>query len=138
VRRRPRSLGSAVTAVAVLGLVCAVCVMRAEDVGKALESVSVWAAIGAVAIHVVTLVMRSDAWRLTLAAAGGDSLSRSAVHSANAAAFVAGALQSQAARCPPESPCCAGSPATALRVRDKSLWRTSRSSRSSFARRRRC
>ena len=96
-RRRPRSLGSAVTAVAVLGLVCAVCVMRAEDVGKALESVSVWAAIGAVAIHVVTLVMRSDAWRLTLAAAGGDSLSRSAVHSANAAAFVAGALQSQAA-----------------------------------------
>ena len=95
-RRRPR-LGSAITAITVLGLVCALCVLHAGDVGAALGSVPAWAMVGAAALHVATLVLRSEAWRLTLAAAGGDSLSRSVVHGANAAAFLAGALQSQAA-----------------------------------------
>jgi len=94
VRRR---LGSAVTAITAIDLVGAVCVLHAEDVGAALGSVSTWAIVGAVALHVATLILRSEAWRLTLAAAGGDSLSRSVVHGTNAAAFVAGALQSQAA-----------------------------------------
>ena len=92
-----RRLGSAVTAITAIGLVGAVCVLHAEDVGAALGSVSTWAIVGAVALHVATLILRSEAWRLTLAAAGGDSLSRSVVHGTNAAAFVAGALQSQAA-----------------------------------------
>ena len=95
-RRRPR-LGYTSTAITVLGLVCALCVVHAGDVGAALGSVPAWAMVGAVALHVATLVLRSEAWRLTLAAAGGDSLSRSVVHGANAAAFLAGALQSQAA-----------------------------------------
>jgi len=96
VQRLPR-LGYAVTAFTVLGLVGALCVLHAEDVGSALGSVPPSAMAGAVALHVTTLVLRSEAWRLTLAAAGGDSLSRPVVHGANAAAFVAGTLQSQAA-----------------------------------------
>ena len=95
-QRLPR-LGYAVTAFTVLGLVGALCVLHAEDVGSALGSVPPLAMAGAVALHVTTLVLRSEAWRLTLAAAGGDSLSRPVVHGANAAAFVAGTLQSQAA-----------------------------------------
>ncbi|CAN5482750.1 hypothetical protein BH20ACT17_BH20ACT17_17980 [soil metagenome] len=95
-RRRPR-LGYAVTAITVLGLVGALCVLHADDVGSALGSVPPLAMAGAVALHVATLGLRSEAWRLTLAAAGGDSLSRPVVHGANAAAFVAGTLQSQAA-----------------------------------------
>ena len=95
-RRRPR-LGSAVIAITVLGLVCALCITHYHDVAAALGSVPAWAMVGAVVLHVATLVLRSEAWRLTLAAAGGDSLSRSVVHGANAAAFLAGTLQSQAA-----------------------------------------
>lgn len=97
-RRRPGfNLGATVTAITVLGLVVALCVMHAADVGAALGSASAWAMIGAVALHVATLVLRSEAWRMTLAAAGGDALSRPVVHAANAGAFLAGALQSQAA-----------------------------------------
>ena len=95
-RRRPR-LGSAVIAITVLGLVCALCITHYHDVAAALGSVPAWAMVGAVVLHVATLALRSEAWRLTLAAAGGDSLSRSVVHGANAAAFLAGTLQSQAA-----------------------------------------
>ena len=51
----------------------------------------------AVALHVAMLALRSETWRLTLAAVGGVALPRSTVHGANAVAFVAGALQSQAA-----------------------------------------
>lgn len=80
-----------------LGIVCALCVLHADEVGAALGSVPLWAMAGAVALHVATLVLRSEAWRMTLAAAGGDSLSRSVVHGTNAAAFLAGTLQSQAA-----------------------------------------
>jgi len=94
VRRR---LGSALTAITALGLVSALCIVHADDVAAALGSVPAWAIIGAVAMHTATLVLRSEAWRLTLAAAGGDSLSRAVVHGSNAAAFVAGALHSQTA-----------------------------------------
>lgn len=81
----------------VLGVVCALCAAHAHDVGAALAAVPLWAMACAVALHLVTLVLRSEAWRLTLAAVGGPPLSRRVVHRANAAAFVAGAVQSQAA-----------------------------------------
>ena len=90
-------LGAAVTSIAALAVVCALCVTHADAVGAAFAAVSAWAFATAVALHVATLVLRSEAWRVTLAAAGGETLPRRAVHVANAAAFVAGAVQSQAA-----------------------------------------
>ena len=90
-------LGSAVMRLGALALVGVLCVTHAEDVGQAFTTVPAWMLAMLVALHLVTLVLRSEAWRLSLASAGGDGLSRGAVHGANAAAFVAGAVQSHAA-----------------------------------------
>ncbi len=72
-------------------------VMHASEVGVALSRIAPGAIAAAVALHVATLALRSEAWRVTLAAAHPDVLSRGMVHAANAAAFVAGSVQSQAA-----------------------------------------
>jgi hypothetical protein len=92
-----RSVGSAVISFAVLGLVVAVALRQSDDVGRAIEAISAWAFLATVALHVAALVLRSEAWRLTLTAVDGRSLPRRTVHAANAAAFLAGAAQSQAA-----------------------------------------
>jgi len=47
-------------------------------------------------LHLVTLALRSEAWRMTLPVAGGERLPRRTVHLANSGAFLAGALQSHA------------------------------------------
>ena len=90
-------LGSAVMTLGALALVGVLCVTHADDVGQAFTTVPAWMLAMLVALHLATLVLRSEAWRLSLASAGGDGLSRGAVHGANAAAFVAGAVQSHAA-----------------------------------------
>ncbi len=90
-------LGAAVSSIAVLGILGALCVTHADEVGAAFAAVPAWAVAAAIALHVMTLVLRSEAWRVTLAAAGGETLSRRAVHVSNAGAFVAGAVQSHAA-----------------------------------------
>jgi hypothetical protein len=94
VRRR---LGPAIVVLAALAAVGALGLTRADEVGEALERIPAWAIAAAVALHVAVLVLRSEAWRVTLAAAHGDTLSRRIVHGANAAGFVAGCFQSQAA-----------------------------------------
>lgn len=90
-------LGAPVTALAALVLIGGVCVTNAADAGRAVAAVPAWAVTAAVGLHVMTLVLRSEAWRLTLHCAGGPALPRATVHLANAAAFVAGTAQSQAA-----------------------------------------
>jgi hypothetical protein len=90
-------LGAAVSAVAALALVGVLCVTHARAVGAAFAAVPAWAIASAVGLHLVTLALRSEAWRLTLVSAGADSLPRRAVHVANAAAFLTGTVQSQAA-----------------------------------------
>lgn len=92
-----RLLGQIAVPVALLAVLAIVCVRHAEDVGKALEAVPAWAVAAAVGLHVLALVMRSEAWGLSIAAIDGRPLSRRIVHRANGAAFLAGALQSQAA-----------------------------------------
>jgi len=83
------------TAVAASGT-AALVAMHWPDVHRAAHAIPAWAFV-AVAIHVATLAGRSEAWRLVLAAVTGDPLPRVAVHGANAAAFGAGIVQSQAA-----------------------------------------
>jgi len=93
VRRAPVAM---VVTVAGLGVIAWLCADRSDDVLAALASVPLWGFGAAVALHVATLVLRSEAWGLTLASIERP-LPRVWVHGANAAAFVAGAAQSQAA-----------------------------------------
>ena len=92
-----RRLGTTAIALASLVVVCAVCVAHAGDAGRAFAAVPLWAALAAIGLHLLTLALRSEAWRLALASAGAEDLPRRAVHVANAAAFVAGTVQSGAA-----------------------------------------
>ena len=80
-----------------LGLIGWLCVDRADEVVAAIDAIPPWGFAAAVLLHVATLVLRSEAWRLTLASIEGAVLPRRWVHGANAAAFVAGVAQSQAA-----------------------------------------
>lgn len=92
--RRLSRLAAPIAVLAVLGVVCA---RHGEDVAAALDAVPWWAIAAAVALHVAALVMRSEAWGLSIAAVDGRPLPRRVVHRANGAAFLAGAVQSQAA-----------------------------------------
>jgi hypothetical protein len=71
-------------------------VSRGESLSDAISSVPPWAIAGAVIAHVLTLVLRTEAWRIVLRAAGARLDSRS-LHAANAGAFLAGTVQGQAA-----------------------------------------
>src|ERR1700759_83223 len=54
------------------------------ELGAALGSVSPWVLMAAVAAHLCTLALRTEAWRTVLKAAGGERISAQAVHAANA------------------------------------------------------
>lgn len=87
-------LGPAAVTTAAVVAVGAVVAWRAGEVGEALRMVPVAAVLGAVALHAVTLVLRSEGWRVAVAAIDGRVLDREAVHGANAGAFGAGTVQS--------------------------------------------
>jgi uncharacterized membrane protein YbhN (UPF0104 family) len=70
---------------------------RGESVLDAVRSVPPWAIAGAVTAHLLTLVLRTEAWRTVLRGAGGENLDLCALHAANAGAFLAGTVQGQAA-----------------------------------------
>jgi hypothetical protein len=70
---------------------------KGSSLPAALVAVPPWALGGAVAAHLLTLVLRTEAWRTVLRAGGGERLDPRAVHAANAGAFLAGTVQGQAA-----------------------------------------
>jgi hypothetical protein len=84
------------TAVGVAALVV-LCVLRRHDLAAAAVAVPPQALGALAALHLATLVARSEAWRLSLAALAGAPPPRAAIHAANAGAFVAGALEPHAA-----------------------------------------
>jgi hypothetical protein len=62
--------------------------------------VPAWVIAGATMAHLLTLALRTEAWRTVLRAAAGEraeGLEPRAVHAANAGAFLAGTVQGQAA-----------------------------------------
>lgn len=63
----------------------------------ALAAVPLWVLAAAVGAHLLTLALRTEAWRTVLHAAGGERVEPVAVHAANAGAFLAGTVQGQAA-----------------------------------------
>jgi hypothetical protein len=70
---------------------------RGESVMAAIRTVPPWAITGATMAHLLTLALRTEAWRTVLRAAGADQLDLRALHTANAGAFLAGTVQGQAA-----------------------------------------
>jgi hypothetical protein len=80
-----------------IGVLVALCVARREDLLDVAAAVPPAALVGLAALHLLGLVARSEAWRLSLAAVAGRPPPRTVVHAANAAAFVAGSLQPHAA-----------------------------------------
>src|SRR5262249_5331192 len=80
--------------VAMLGVVG---LTRGESVVNAVTTVPPWAIAGATGAHLLTLALRTEAWRTVLRAAGAARLDLRALHSANAGAFLAGTVQGQAA-----------------------------------------
>ena len=92
-----RRLGQVAVPFMVLGIVAFVSVRHAGDVGAAITAVPLWAFALAITLHVLTLILRSEAWGLSIAAVEGRPLPRRIVHRANAAAFLSGTAQSQAA-----------------------------------------
>jgi hypothetical protein len=80
-----------------MGALFAACVMRRHALGEAIATVPTSALLALAGLHLVSLVARSEAWRLSLAAIGDSRPSRAAIHAANAGAFLAGSLQGHAA-----------------------------------------
>ncbi|HEY6886434.1 MAG TPA: lysylphosphatidylglycerol synthase domain-containing protein, partial [Solirubrobacter sp.] len=92
-----RRLASAAGVVLALALLAWLCHARGGEVQRALALVPTGTLVVLTALHLVTLALRSEAWRLTLAAVDDHVPPRRAVHAANAGAFVAGALESHSA-----------------------------------------
>ena len=92
-----RRLASAAGVVLALALLALLCRSRADELQRALTLVPAGSLLLLVALHLVTLAIRSEAWRLTLAAVDGHVLPRRTVHGTNAGAFVAGAIESHSA-----------------------------------------
>jgi hypothetical protein len=84
----------AIVGTAVLAVVC---VLRRDALGTAIAAVPPGALAALAGLHLASLVARSEAWRLSLAAIAGAPPSRAAIHAANAGAFVAGSLEAHAA-----------------------------------------
>ena len=62
-------------------------------VATALTAVPPWAIVGAVMAHLLTLALRTEAWRTVLRGIGTKSLDPRDLHAANAGAFLAGTVQ---------------------------------------------
>jgi hypothetical protein len=88
---------SALVPGAAVAMVAYLILTRGGSLLAAFAAVPPWVLAAAVAAHLITLALRTEAWRTVLQAAGGKRLEPGAVHAANAGAFLAGTLQGQAA-----------------------------------------
>jgi hypothetical protein len=88
---------SALVPVGALAAVVFLFLTKGSQLAAALVAVPPGLLVGAVCAHLLTLVLRSEAWRTVLGAADGRPLTPRVVHAANAGAFLAGTVQGQAA-----------------------------------------
>ncbi len=82
---------------AALALVGYLILTRGHSLLGALVAVPPWVLAAAVGAHLVTLTLRTEAWRTVLRAVDDERLPPLAAHAANAGAFLAGTVQGQAA-----------------------------------------
>jgi hypothetical protein len=100
VEKRHSTLGRVLSALVPVGAVAMVGYLVLTKGGSflvAFAAVPPWVLAAAVGAHLLTLALRTEAWRTVLGAAGGGRLEPRVVHAANAGAFLAGTLQGQAA-----------------------------------------
>jgi hypothetical protein len=88
---------SALVPVGALAMVGYLLLTKGSSLLAAFAAVPPWVLAAAVGAHLLTLALRTEAWRTVLHAAGGEHLEPCVVHAANAGAFLAGTLQGQAA-----------------------------------------
>lgn len=91
-----RRAGTLILPLASIALVAVVCAGHADDLGHALANVAIWVFAAGVAVHLGVLAVRTEAWRVTLAATG-TTPPRPAVHRASAIGFLAGIVEGHAA-----------------------------------------
>src|SRR5262249_5654829 len=93
-RRRARRVLSAIGPGAVVALLIGwVCATQGGRVLTAVAACPPWVIAGAAFAHLLTLALRTEAWKTVLRGAGGDQLTNRALHTANAGAFLAGTVQ---------------------------------------------
>jgi hypothetical protein len=97
IRGRARRAAGAVTAAAGAALIGWIVATRGPEVLAAISACPPWVIAGATAAHLMTLVLRTEAWRTVLRGAGATRLDLGALHAANAGAFLAGTVQGHAA-----------------------------------------
>lgn len=95
--RSRRTISAMVPGVAAALLVGWICITRGGEILAALAACPPWVIAGATFAHLVTLTLRTEAWRTVLSGAGGERLGSRTLHAANAGAFLAGTVQGQAA-----------------------------------------
>jgi hypothetical protein len=88
---------SALVPIGAVAMVSYLALTRGNSLLAALVAVPPWVFVAAVGAHLLTLALRTEAWRTVLRAAGGERLDPMSIHAANAGAFLAGTLQGQAA-----------------------------------------
>src|SRR5919106_1890218 len=97
IRGRARRAAGAVTAAAGAALIGWIVTTRGPEVLAAISACPPWVIAGATAAHLLTLALRTEAWRTVLRGAGATRLDLGALHAANAGAFLAGTVQGHAA-----------------------------------------
>ena len=95
--RLARKALSGAIPIAAAGVIGYIVFARGGSVLDALGAVTPLTIAAALAAHLLTLALRTEAWRTVLRAGGGERLEPRAVHAANAGAFLAGTVQGQAA-----------------------------------------
>jgi hypothetical protein len=95
-RRALKAASAAAPGLVVVLLLGAILVTQRTTVLAAAVACPPWAIAGATMAHLLTLALRTEAWRTVLRAAGAE-LELRALHAANAGAFLAGTVQGQAA-----------------------------------------
>jgi hypothetical protein len=96
-RRARRRTSTLLPGAAVLLLIGWICTSRGGEILAALAACPPWVIAAATGAHLLTLALRTEAWRVVLLGAGGDALAYRTLHAANAGAFLAGTVQGSAA-----------------------------------------
>lgn len=93
---KPWRLGASLLPLIAVAAVVFICISNADDLATALDRVPVWVFGAATAAHLVVVVVRTEAWRVTLEAVGAVPPPGPA-HWASAIGFLAGLVEGHAA-----------------------------------------
>lgn len=94
-RLAPRTVLAWLATLAAVVLVALAVRHHADEVARTLRDAELLPILGATACHVLSLVLRSEAWRIGLRAVGADELPLGTIHRANGIAFLVGTAQGE-------------------------------------------